>query len=194
MLVVAGGLWPAIDTQRTALAVLLADLTTDEWTRPSLCTGWTVRDVTGHLILQTHPAEMLRLLRRAPAGLDEAIRDSGIRLAVRYSTPDLTAAVGGLTGTRRRFPYATARAALVDIVVHSLDISVALDRPDTTPPDVTAVAATEVWKRLPGLWPRPPYTLRATDTSWQRGEGPLREAPIADLLLLVSGRRPSGHL
>jgi len=185
MLVVAGELWQAIDTQRSALAALLADLTADEWAHPSLCTGWTIRDVTGHLLLQTHPAEMLRLTRD---GLDDAIRRSGIRVAGRCTTTQLTNAVGGLSGTRRRFPYATARSALVDVVVHSFDIGVALNRPIAPPPQVTAEAATEVWKHLPGLWPRPPVTLKATDVLWQEGEGPVVEAPIADILLTLTGR------
>jgi len=189
MLRVAGSLWPAVDEQRTALARVLAGLTPAEWQHASLCTGWTVRDVTGHLLLQTRPSEMLRLARHARTGLDDAIRRSGIRLAERCTTTELTAAVGGLTGTRRRLPYATSRSALVDIVVHSLDICVPLDRPTTTPPSVTAAAATEVWKHLPGLWPRPPHTLRATDTDWQRGDGPVVEAPIAEILLLLTGRR-----
>jgi uncharacterized protein (TIGR03083 family) len=184
MLVVAGSLWPAIDTQRAALAGLLADLTAAEWAHPSFCAGWTVRDVTGHLLLQAHPAEMLWLARHAVSGVDDAIRRSGLRLAGRYDTTELTAAVGGLSGTRRRFPYATARSALVDVVVHSLDIGVPLNRPIAPPPDVTAAAATEVGKH----WSRPARTLRATDVAWQHGDGPLLEAPIADLLLILTGR------
>ncbi|MEV6850963.1 maleylpyruvate isomerase family mycothiol-dependent enzyme [Actinoplanes sp. NPDC051411] len=184
----AGGLWQAIDTQRTALATLLAGLTAAQWAHRSLCAGWTVRDVTGHLLLPAHPAEMLWLARHAASCLDDAIRRSGIRLAGRYDTTELTAAIGGLCGTRRRFPYATARSALVDVVVHSLDIGVPLNRPVAPPPEVTAIAATEVGKHLPGLWPRPSRTLRATDVEWQQGEGPLLQAPIADLLLILTGR------
>jgi uncharacterized protein (TIGR03083 family) len=189
MLIVAGELWRAIDTQRTALATLLSDLGPDEWAHPSLCDGWTVRDVTGHLLLSAHPAEMLRIARRAASGLDEAIRLSGVRVARRHTTDALTAAVRGLTGTRRRLPYVTARTALVDVTVHSLDIAVPLGRAAAPPPEVTAIAAAGVWKRLPGLWPRPPFTLKATDTPWQEGTGPLVAAPIADLLLILTGRR-----
>lgn len=64
-----------------------------------------------------------------------------------------------------------------------------LNRTIPTPPAVTAVAATEVAGRLPGLWPHQPYTLRATDTPWQHGDGPLREAPIATLLLILTARQ-----
>lgn len=53
-----------------ALARLLAGLGDDDWARPSLCSGCTVRDVAGHLIVQTRPAELLRLARHAIAGID----------------------------------------------------------------------------------------------------------------------------
>ena len=46
------GVWQAIDAQRAGLCDLLADLGDDEWRQPSLCAGWTVRDVAAHLTLQ----------------------------------------------------------------------------------------------------------------------------------------------
>ncbi|WP_231989695.1 maleylpyruvate isomerase family mycothiol-dependent enzyme [Mycobacterium sp. 852002-51057_SCH5723018] len=42
-------LWATIATERGALANDLADLTPAQWETPSLCTGWTVRDVVAHL-------------------------------------------------------------------------------------------------------------------------------------------------
>jgi uncharacterized protein (TIGR03083 family) len=36
--------------QRQRLAALLADLSEDEWRRPSRCEGWTVQDVVTHLV------------------------------------------------------------------------------------------------------------------------------------------------
>ena len=45
-------LWAAIDTQRLYTADLLDGLTPAEWDAPSLCDGWTVRDVAAHLTLQ----------------------------------------------------------------------------------------------------------------------------------------------
>ena len=44
--------WQVIDAQRLGLAGLLADLSEREWQQPSLCDGWTVRDVAAHLTLQ----------------------------------------------------------------------------------------------------------------------------------------------
>ena len=45
-------IWNTIDEQRARTADLLEQLTDDEWRRPSLCDGWTVRDVAAHLTLQ----------------------------------------------------------------------------------------------------------------------------------------------
>ena len=44
--------WTVIDDQRRGLAGLLDELSDDEWRRPSLCPGWTVRDVAAHLTMQ----------------------------------------------------------------------------------------------------------------------------------------------
>ncbi len=44
--------WQVIDAQRLRLAGLLDDLSEHDWQQPSLCDGWTVRDVAAHLTLQ----------------------------------------------------------------------------------------------------------------------------------------------
>ena len=44
--------WRAIDDQRRRLVALLEGLSQGEWQRPSLCQGWTVRDVAAHVALQ----------------------------------------------------------------------------------------------------------------------------------------------
>jgi uncharacterized protein (TIGR03083 family) len=48
--------WTAIDDQRRALVRLLGDLSEEEWRQPSLCDGWTIRQVAAHLALQNTPA------------------------------------------------------------------------------------------------------------------------------------------
>jgi uncharacterized protein (TIGR03083 family) len=44
--------WTAIDDQRRALVRLFEDLSEKEWRQPSLCDGWTIRQVAAHLALQ----------------------------------------------------------------------------------------------------------------------------------------------
>ncbi|MGW0185748.1 maleylpyruvate isomerase family mycothiol-dependent enzyme [Streptomyces sp. NPDC003362] len=43
------GIWPLIRTERAALAADLAELTDEQWSTPSLCSGLTVREVLAHL-------------------------------------------------------------------------------------------------------------------------------------------------
>src|SRR4249920_1896678 len=42
--------WPLIHGEREALAADLATLTDEQWATASLCPGWSVRDVLGHMI------------------------------------------------------------------------------------------------------------------------------------------------
>jgi len=44
-------IWQTIDAERAATADLLAGLSDTEWAHPSLCEGWTVREVAAHLSL-----------------------------------------------------------------------------------------------------------------------------------------------
>jgi uncharacterized protein (TIGR03083 family) len=61
-------IWPVIHTERKALASDLGDLKDDQWSRPSRCGGWTVRDVLAHM---TAAAKM------TPPGFFGKLADSG---------------------------------------------------------------------------------------------------------------------
>ena len=41
--------WPMIHAERAALVADLEGLPDDQWTTPSLCEGWTVQEVLGHM-------------------------------------------------------------------------------------------------------------------------------------------------
>ena len=67
--------WQVIDAQRTSLADLLEDLSEGEWRQPSLCAGWTVRDVAAHLTLQQiGPGGMIAMTVRWRGSLDRTIQ------------------------------------------------------------------------------------------------------------------------
>ena len=42
-------IWTTIAAERGALTDDLANLTPAQWDTPSLCSGWTVRDIVAHL-------------------------------------------------------------------------------------------------------------------------------------------------
>ena len=73
--------WQVIDAQRMNLAALLEQLPAGDWRQPSLCAGWTVRDVAAHLTLQQvgpggaiAPARHRRSLLETPLGHRKSYR------------------------------------------------------------------------------------------------------------------------
>jgi uncharacterized protein (TIGR03083 family) len=189
--------WRAIDAQRLSLAELLEQLTDEEWRRPSLCTGWTVRDVAAHLTLQQIGlADMLRempTMVRARGNVDRLTHTLACRQAARLSTAQMIAAIRGMVGSRRHNLGVTCRETFIDILVHGQDIAVPLDRRLDIPPEAAAAAATRVWTMR---WPPPfpavrtlkAFRVTATDTAWSMGEGPEVRAPMTAILLLGCGR------
>src|SRR4051812_32312354 len=95
------GLWRAIDLERVGLADLLAQLTPEEWQRPSLCAGWRVRDVAAHLTLAHMGAAVaLPAFVRARGSFDRMVRDTACAAAV-APTDELVARIRAMVGSRR---------------------------------------------------------------------------------------------
>jgi len=187
-------IWQAVDRQRAALCDLLADLGDEEWRRPSLCAGWTVRDVAAHLTLQQlGPGAVLAQLLRWQGSTDRTTAHVARLRAAALTPEQLIAEIRATIGSRRHIFGVTYRETLCDILVHSQDIAIPLGRPLGMPADAAAVAAGRV---LAMRWPPPlpsvkkvaGFRLIATDTSWSAGAGPVVRGPMAALLLICCGR------
>lgn len=187
-------IWQAIDAQRTAVADLLETLTDEEWRRPSLCDGWTVRDIAAHLTLQEMgPSAALGMLRHWRGSMDRTIQHAAVRRATAFTTGQIVAGIRRTVGSRRHNVGVTHLETLADILVHGQDIAVPLGRQLDMPVDAAAVAATRVLTMkfpppLPSARKVAGFRLVATDTSWTAGDGPEVRAPMAALLLLACGR------
>jgi uncharacterized protein (TIGR03083 family) len=186
--------WRAIDGQRTSLADLLADLSDEEWRRPSLCAGWTVRDVAAHMTMQqlTIGAALGMVLKHPALSMDRMIQEATRRRAA-LPTAQLIADIRAMVGSRRHNVGVTFRETLIDILVHGQDIAIPLGRPHDMPPAAAAVAATRAWTmRFPPPFPArrkmSALKLTATDVAWTVGDGPEVRGPIAALLLVLCGR------
>jgi uncharacterized protein (TIGR03083 family) len=186
--------WQVIDAQRLALAGLLEDLSDDEWRQPSLCTGWTVRDVAAHLTLQQlRVRDSMGVMLRWRGTMDRTIANEARRRAA-LSTERLIAEIRGMVGSRRHTAGVTEKETLTDILVHSQDIAIPLGRTLSMPAGAAAVAASRC---LSMRWPPPlkasriarRFRLTATDTTWTGGDGPEVRGPMAALLLVITGRR-----
>jgi uncharacterized protein (TIGR03083 family) len=188
--------WRAIDVERAGLADLFDDLSDDEWAAPSLCAGWRTRDVAAHLTLAhtAAPAAALDLLR-ARGGMNRMIHDTAIRRAQlpvrRYGE-----LLRSMVGSRKKAPGVTALEPLIDVLVHGQDMAIPLRRDRVMSVGPAAAAATRVWAmgwpfRARRRWAG--VAFRATDIDWSAGQGRSIEAPIADILLLLTGRHPVGQ-
>lgn len=188
--------WRVIAEQRVAVADLLDGLTAEQWAAPSLCAGWTVNDVAGHLAAVLRPAPagaMVSAAVRARGRLHgmidllsrEAAAEYGTRSAVMLREEAGTTALPRLTNWRN---------ILFDTQIHAQDIARPLGL--HLPMDTAAAAqgAERIWrvgslfgarKRFAGV------RFEAVDANWSAGDGPVARGPIADLLLVLSGR-PAG--
>lgn len=192
-------IWAAIDTQRLRTADLLESLTAAELARPSLCCGWTIRDVAAHLTLQQLGlVDVLRFAVRHPAsmlGMNRIINRSA-RFRAEAPVEELIAALRRMVGSRRHNVGLTSLEPLIDILVHGQDIAIPLGRDLPVPPRAAAAAATRVWSsrgtalgKVFDALPLEAYRLSATDIDWSVGAGPIVEGPIGALLLILTGRR-----
>jgi len=187
-------IWAAIDAQRLRVADLLDELTDDQWRHPSLCQGWTVRDVAAHLTLQQiRWGEALAAVVKYRGNVDRGIHLAARDRAAAMSTAQLTAAIRATIGSRRHNAGVTNRETLIDILVHGLDIAIPLRRSLPIPPDAATTAVTRMWTMrfpppLPATKAMKQFQVTATDTDWSAGTGPQVHGPIGAILLASSGR------
>lgn len=183
--------WLIVDEQRRTLADLLETLTPSEWETPTACGDWRVRDVAAHLTLAPRFSygDLVRDWVRAMGNMDRLIHDTAVREAAK-PTEEIVANLRSVVGSRRLAPTTTPREPLLDILVHGQDIALALGRHRAMPPAAARDAADRVWTMRfpPRPWPLPRARLVATDIEWTRGEGEEIHAPVADLLMLLTGR------
>lgn len=185
--------WRHIDQQRADLADFLETLGPDQWATPSLCAGWTVRDVAAHLTHSTaSPPRMVWEMARSGFRFNAMM----VRLtrADRRAPDEIVAAMRAMVGGRRRPPGTAVADPLMDLLVHGQDIAIPLGVERAMPVVPAVIAADRLWgmgfpfharKRFAGV------TLEATDADFSVGSGRLVTAPIQDIVLALSGRNSS---
>jgi uncharacterized protein (TIGR03083 family) len=184
--------WRHTHEQRRALAALLGDLSEEEWALPSLCEGWTVRDVAAHVMRSATvtPVEMAVAIVRF-RGRYNALVEEDARRAARRPVPELLAEFERHDGSRRR-PFGTAVVdPLLDVLVHCQDIAIPLGRAHPMPTEPAVVAARRAHRLsllCAGAARRRHLEIRAIDADFAVGSGSLVQGPIRAVLLLLTGR------
>jgi uncharacterized protein (TIGR03083 family) len=129
-------LWAHVADERRSVLELLQELPADEWDAASLCTGWRVRDVVGHLTMATDTPVSVAVVGLVRAGFD--VDRFLQRSAVQRGAAPLSTLLAGwrrAVGSRRTPPGGTAGQMLVEAVSHHQDIRRPLGRPRPTPPE-----------------------------------------------------------
>src|SRR6516164_7836935 len=176
--------WPLIHGEREALADDLATLTDEQWATASLCPGWSVRDVLGHLIATAKMTQGAFFANLARAGF--RFNDMSDRLIPADGLAELRR---HLTDTTH--PPGPVEAMLGEAVVHGEDIRRPLGIKRAYPPEAVTRAADFLKRsnlligskrRIAGL------RLRADDLEWAAGTGPEVTGPALSLLMAMTGR------
>jgi uncharacterized protein (TIGR03083 family) len=184
--------WPAVHSERKALAADLQGVGVDLWSRPSLCAEWTVRDVLAH---------MTATAKITPGTFFPKLIASGFSLR-RMQAKDISAERGGTPAealarfeavtTSVKHPPGPADTVLGETVIHAEDIRRPLGIAHEYPTNALVQVA-DFYKgsnliigakrRIAGL------SLRATDTEWSHGTGPAVSGPMLALVMAMTGRK-----
>lgn len=185
--------WQAIAAERATLVERLATLPDDAWSKPSLCTGWSVRDVVAHMISTAGMTPVTFVGRLASSGFSFARMTSReiARIGANATPADLVAALRARVDSRDA-PPGPAPTWLGETIVHGEDIVRALGGYGDHPVE-NVVAVADFYqgsnlligakRRIEGV------TLRATDTSWSHGSGPEVHGPILAVVMAMTGRK-----
>jgi uncharacterized protein (TIGR03083 family) len=177
--------------ERADLAAFLRTLTPEQWEHPTLCEGWSVRDVVAHLIsyddlglgggFRRVAAQRFSLNRANRIGIAErrsrAPSELLGELAQRLEPRGLPAQFGG-------------RIALVDALIHHQDIRRPLECLRRVPAERLSVALNFALVAPPirGFWRARGLRLEASDPDWAAGRGQPVYGQAEALLMAVAGR------
>jgi uncharacterized protein (TIGR03083 family) len=184
---------PLVAEAFQALADAVENLPPDQADTPSLCQGWTVRNVLAHMTMAARysPDEFTAQLRSVGFDFtrlsnriaeqdgvlpfDVLVKDLRSDAMANWAPPE-----GGFTG------------ALTHVVIHGLDITVPLGLRRTCSDEAMRLVLNDLTAggvhrhfgtEIDGLH------LHATDLNWSYGSGRTVEAPTQDIALMLCGRR-----
>lgn len=188
-----------IAADRRAIAAILDELSDAEWSAPSLCEGWNIRQLAAHLVMTLEMSTPRILLGTATnRGYDRFARRWAIsRAATAGSGSELARSLREHADSRFRPPGVSAEGPLTEVVVHGLDLVTPLERRLDGPRDevhrrvldfLTSKMATRGYipkGRVDGL------ALDCPAISWAHGDGAPVTGPPEALILAIAGR-PAG--
>jgi uncharacterized protein (TIGR03083 family) len=187
----ADDLFDAITAHRAALIDQLEPLNDQQWNTASLCEGWAVRHVVGHLVsIQDVPTWRFIVGAVGMSGfhrkVDRFAREFGAR-----DKSELLDRFRELVPNRKAPPLIGPMAPMMDLMVHSLDIGKPLGLPALYAPDAAKAVLDAMYHGFPVMASKSRtkgLRFEADDLDWAAGSGPLIRGSGGDLALAITGR------
>jgi len=182
-------IWQTIATERKALADDLTDISEAQWSTPSLCAGWSVRDVLAHMTATAETTPFNFLPRLAAAGF--SLNKMSEKDIAQRRDGDVLARFRSRVSSKKS-PPGPKDTWLGETIVHAEDIRRPLRIAHNYPDEALAQVAEFFAKsnlviggknRVAGL------TLKATDANWSHGSGAEVSGPFSSLVLAIAGRK-----
>lgn len=176
--------------ERADLSTFLSTLHPEDWEAPSLCVGWSVKDVVAQM-LSYEDLGAVGLIKRFAKGRIVYANEVGVEEYAALGPDQLLEFLNSHLQPRGLTAWFGGMIALVDGTIHHQDIRRALSRPRAVPVDrlqrilplVPSNPRLGAGKRIRRL------RLQATDVDWTHGNGPEVIGSGEALLMAMSGRR-----
>jgi uncharacterized protein (TIGR03083 family) len=174
------------EAEQVAFESLIRGLAPEQWELPSLCPGWTVRDVVVHAAFHTHRAglrETFGSTEKYTALLVEREHADTIDgLIAWFASPAPTSARGN-------------KVNVCELVIHQEDVRRALGSPRSYPEDTMRMCLERCTTMNGTIFildrkHRLGHGLRlvATDIAWSKGNGPEVAGTGEAMLMAIAGR------
>lgn len=181
-----------IATERRRVADLLDSLDEAQWAVPSLCDGWTVRDVAAHLTAGWRfPKVRFTGLMVRHRGFDGA-NAAAARILARRPTNEIVADLRDNAANPFAPPIVGLVAQLADVITHGQDIARPLGLTHDVDPAVVRPALDLSVSRKAGLVSptkhRQDIQFVADDQDWSWGSGAPVHGSSTSVLIVLLGR------
>jgi uncharacterized protein (TIGR03083 family) len=172
-------------TEQEAFANLIRDLTPEQWELPSLCSGWTVRDVVVHTAFHSH------------RGLKETFGSTAKYTALLVEREHADTIDGLIAWFASPAPARARRSRInvCELVIHQQDVRRAVASPRDYPLDTLQMCLQQCTSVIGNALiiarkNRLGHGLRlvATDIPWSKGNGPEAVGAGEAILMAIAGR------
>jgi uncharacterized protein (TIGR03083 family) len=181
------------------IGTFLKELGEDDFDTPSLCEGWRVRDVLGHMGLghTTPMPRMVRLVAKHGFNVPKASREESITLFegksgddIRRFWSEVMVAQHPRKGISKLIP---THSGFFDHLVHNQDMRRPTGRRRDIPSD-RMVRALELGRTESGMGFSPKKNVEglrlvASDLGWSAGDGPKVEGAAEAIVMATAGRQ-----